>query len=215
MERRRSQIRFEQSPTGRHLRLGYAGKDQWQYFGRLDSPGNFTLSMNIIVPIDGTDTNLADTTLATVPFTGTTLYLRAGLDFVEDLGTLLYSADGKNWTQLGSQFNLAYDWATGTFQGEQFALFCYNPQPGSGYLDVDWFRMTPPAVISNIVRNSDSSLTVYYANKPNSSNIIQASVNLANWENILTNKVNGNGLGQFTYTNASQWPAQFYRSYSP
>jgi hypothetical protein len=41
---------------------------------------------------------------------------------------------------LGGEFDLAFDWRTGTFQGEQFAVFCFNPQPGDGFLDVDSFR---------------------------------------------------------------------------
>jgi beta-xylosidase len=193
--------------------LGTLGKTNGNIAVMCNSPGSFTLSMNLIVPVDGTDTNLATTTVATAPFIGTTIYLRTGLDFIKNLGTLLYSSDGLNWTQLGSKFNLAYDWATGTFQGEQFAMFCYNPQPGTGYLDVDWFRFTPPAFINSIVQNPDSSMTLYFANNPGSTNIIQTAPDLSTWQNVSTNLADGNGLWQFTDTNASLSPTQFYRSY--
>ena len=33
-----------------------------------------------------------------------------------------------------------FDWRTGTIQGEQYALFCYNPKPSEGYVDVDSVR---------------------------------------------------------------------------
>jgi hypothetical protein len=170
--------------------------------------------MNLIVPIDGTDTNLATTTVATALFTETTIYLRTGMDFIKNFGTLLYSADGKTWTQLGSKFNLAYDWATGTFQGEQYAIFCYNPQPGAGYLDIDWFRFTPPAFINSIVQNPDSSMTLYLANSPGSTNILQTAADLNTWQNISTNLADSNGFWQFTDTNANSLPGQFYRSYT-
>jgi beta-xylosidase len=211
-----AEVKFDLSnlQSGDICGLGTLGKTNGNISVTCNSPGSFTLSMNLIVPTDGTDTNLATTTLATAPFTGTTIYLRAGLDFVKNLGKLLYSVDGQTWTQLGSQFNLAYDWATGTFQGEQFALFCYNQQPGTGYLDMDWFRFTPPAIINSIVQNPDSSMTMYFANNPGSTNILQTAPDLSTWQIISTNRADLNGLWQFTDTNASLFPAQFYRSYT-
>ncbi|MGP8198765.1 MAG: glycoside hydrolase 43 family protein [Limisphaerales bacterium] len=195
--------------------FGTLGKTNGNISVTCGSPGSFTLSMNVIVPIDTTDTNLVDTTLATAPFTGTMIYLRTGLDFIQNLGTLLYSADAITWTQLGGRFNLAYDWATGTFQGEQFAIFCYNPSPGTGYLDVDWFRFTPPPFINRIIQSPNSSMTLYVANTPGSTNIVQATTNLDAWQNIFTNLADGNGFWQFTDTNTSLLPARFYRSYTP
>ena len=194
--------------------LGTLGKTNGNIAVTCNSPGNYTLSMNLIVPIDGSDTNLATTTVATAPFTGTTIYLRTDLDFIKNLGKLLYSSDGVTWTQLGGQFNLAYDWATGTFQGEQFAMFCYNPQPGTGYVDVDWFRFIPPAFINSIIQNPDSSMTLHVANSPGFTNIIQATANLGIWQNISTNVGDANGFWQFTDTNTSVFPAKFYRSYT-
>ena len=45
-------------------------------------------------------------------------------------------------TNLGGEFRLAFDWRTGTFQGEQFAIFCFNRNPGNSFVDVDWFHFT-------------------------------------------------------------------------
>ena len=210
-----AEVKFDLSnlQSGDICGLGTLGKTNGNISVVCNGPGSFTLSMNLIVPIDGTDTNLAMATIATEPFTGKIIYLRAGLDFIKNLGTLLYSSDGITWTQLGDKFNLAYDWATGTFQGEQFAMFCYNPQPGAGYLDVDWFRFTPPAFIDSVVHNPDSSATLYFANGPNLTNIVQASADLNAWQNVSTNIGDANGFWQFNDTNTGL-AALFYRSYT-
>lgn len=71
-------------------------------------------------------------------------WLRADLDFQTQKTALAYSLDGRAWTALGADFPLAYDWRTGTFQGEQFSLFCYNPEGGQGHLDVDSFTLSTP-----------------------------------------------------------------------
>ena len=121
------------------------------------------LSQNLLVSTNSNRNLLAYATVATAPYTDMTIFLRLGMDFIKSKGTVLYSADGRNWTQLGGQFNIAYDWATGTFQGEQFAVFCYNPQPGAGYLDVDWFRFAPPAFIAGGSSNNQLGATDHVA----------------------------------------------------
>lgn len=193
--------------------IGTLGKTNGNIAVKCNNVGSLTLSMNVID--DGVGgTNLTQRVVATTPFTGTTIYLRTGLDFIQNKGICSYSSDGITWTALGGQFNLAYDWASGTFQGEQYAIFCYNTQPGTGYVDVDWFRFMPPAFINDIIRNPDSSMTLYFANSPTSTNIIQAASDLSTWQNVSTNVADSNGLWQFTDTNASQVPVQFYRSYT-
>jgi beta-xylosidase len=202
---------------GDNCGLGALGKTNGTIAVNCNGPGNYTLSLTLIASLDSTKNNLANTTLATTPYTNTTIFLRVSMDFIKSKGTVLYSADGRNWTPLGSQFNIAYDWLTGTFQGEQYAIFCFNPQPGSGYVDVDWFRLEPPPVISDIVPNSNSSMTLRFLNSPNSTNVIQATTSLeqpTTWQNISTNLADVSGLWQFTDTNANQLSARFYRSYA-
>jgi hypothetical protein len=165
------------------------------------------------VSLDSTKTNLSTTTLAIATYTNTTIFLRLGMDFIQRNATVLYSADGRNWTQLGSKFNIAYDWLTGTFQGEQFAMFFYNPQPGSGYLDVDWYRFVPPPFINAIVQNPDSSMTLYFVNGPGYTNIVQTSSDLGAWQNVSTNIGDSNGFWQFTDPYTNSVPVHFYRSY--
>ncbi len=213
-----AEVKFDLShlQPGDNCGLGALGKTNGTITVTCNSPGNYTLSQNLIVSTNSNRNLLAYATVATAPYTNTTIFLRLGMGFIQSKGTVLYSADGRNWTQLGGQFNIAYDWATGTFQGEQFAIFCYNASSGAGFVDVDWFRMVPPAVIADIVPNSNSSMTLYFANSPGSTNVVQAATNLAPpaWQNVSTNLADAGGWWQFTDTNTSAWPSRFYRSSS-
>ncbi|WP_242123482.1 glycoside hydrolase 43 family protein [Sphingobium sp. Sx8-8] len=77
-----------------------------------------------------------------VPISGDRLWLRTDMDFVEAAGRVAYSLDGRRWTEVGGDFPLVYDWRTGTFQGQQFALSCYNQEPSRGWLDIDSFTLS-------------------------------------------------------------------------
>ncbi len=68
------------------------------------------------------------------------IQLALQMDFTRARGRCGYSLDGKQFTALGAEFPLMWDWRTGTFQGQQYAVFCYNPEPSAGYLDVDEVR---------------------------------------------------------------------------
>ena len=72
------------------------------------------------------------------------LWLSAEMDFTTDKAALGYSLDGKTWSAMPGDFPLAFDWRTGTFQGQQYGLFCYNPAGGPGRLDVDSFKLSKP-----------------------------------------------------------------------
>lgn len=75
-------------------------------------------------------------------FRGTRLWLRTDMDFPAKTATLSYGDDGRRFTALGGTVPLAFDWQTGTFQGVQFALSCYNPAGKGGWLDVDRFTLS-------------------------------------------------------------------------
>lgn len=68
-----------------------------------------------------------------------TVYLLLRMDFQQNLGQTAFSVDGTNWNTIGNSFPLIWDWATGTFQGEQYAVFNYNAASSNGYVDVDRF----------------------------------------------------------------------------
>ncbi|MBO9707920.1 MAG: glycoside hydrolase 43 family protein [Caulobacter sp.] len=72
------------------------------------------------------------------------LWLAAEMDFATDKAALAFSLDGKAWTPVSGEFPLAFAWRTGTFQGQQYGLFCYNPAGGPGHLDVDSFTLSKP-----------------------------------------------------------------------
>jgi beta-xylosidase len=211
-----AEVKFDLShlQAGDVCGLGALGKTNGTIAVTCTSPGQYTVSQNVIVSLDSTKNNLSTTTVATAVYASPTIFLRLAMDFIQSKGTVLYSADGLTWTPLGGSFNIAYDWLTGTFQGEQFALFCYNPQPGAGYLDVDWFKLAPPAYLNGIVQNTDSSLTFYLANSPGYTNVVQASSDLNTWQNVLTNTGDANGFWKFTNSSAGGTSHSFYRSYT-
>jgi beta-xylosidase len=78
-----------------------------------------------------------------LPLSARVLWLRVDMDFETKQGQLAYSSDNKSWNEAGGAFPLAFDWRTGTFQGQQIALSCYNPAPSGGYLDIDSFTLSP------------------------------------------------------------------------
>jgi beta-xylosidase len=122
--------------------FGTLGKTNGQISANCGNNGAITLNMNVIAPMNPSSTELWQTNIASVAFKGTNLYLRTTLNFTNNLGLCSYSADGTKWTLLGGPFRLAYDWQTGTFQGEKYAIFCFNPKPGDGFVDVDWFHFS-------------------------------------------------------------------------
>lgn len=76
----------------------------------------------------------------------------------------------------------------------------------------------PPAVIANIIRNLDASVTLYCLGGPNSTNVIQATATLAPpilWQNISTNVADPGGTWQYTDSNHSTTSTRIYRSYAP
>ncbi|WP_235425388.1 glycoside hydrolase family 43 protein [Croceibacterium mercuriale] len=86
---------------------------------------------------------VVDTRVAALPLTAERLWLRTDMDFRTERATLSYSVDGQRFTPVGGTLPLVYDWRTGTFQGVQFALSCYNPGASGGHLDIDGFTLTP------------------------------------------------------------------------
>ncbi len=101
--------------------------------------GQYTLTMQVLE--DTKEGQQKDLQASGLPANADHLYLRTDLDFESDTGRVAYSFDGETWTGVRDEFPLAFDWQTGTFQGQQFAIFCFNPQPGAGYLDIDDFRL--------------------------------------------------------------------------
>ncbi len=103
--------------------------------------GTSTLTMRVTE--DRKDGPHVEARAADRRFRGTRLWLRTDMDFPAKTAALSYSVDGRRFTPLGGTVPLVFDWQTGTFQGVQFALSCYNPAGKGGWLDVDRFTLSP------------------------------------------------------------------------
>ncbi len=72
--------------------------------------------------------------------TANILYFRIEMNFNTKQAKFFWKDDARDWQQLGTTITMGYDWQNGTFQGEQYAILCFNTGSSSGYMDVDWFR---------------------------------------------------------------------------
>lgn len=72
-----------------------------------------------------------------------TIYLRVDGDFNlnRDMATFYYSLDNRNWTPIGSEFKMVFDYRR-LFMGSKFAIFNYATQAPGGMVDVDFFEYT-------------------------------------------------------------------------
>ncbi|MDQ8755186.1 glycoside hydrolase 43 family protein [Sphingosinicella sp. LHD-64] len=120
--------------------FGTFGKYSGQIVVNGGDGGARHLSMRVME--DRAEGPRTETRVARRPIAATRLWLRTDMDFTTDRARLSYSEDGRTWTELGGAFPLAYDWRTGTFQGQQFAIFCYNPGRDGGWIDVDHFVLS-------------------------------------------------------------------------
>ena len=55
-----------------------------------------------------------------------------------DIATFSYSLDGKEWTKIGGDFRMGFDWQR-FFMGTKFGIFNYATKKVGGYVDVDEF----------------------------------------------------------------------------
>jgi uncharacterized repeat protein (TIGR03803 family) len=73
-----------------------------------------------------------------------------------------------------------------------------------------------PAIITNIIRNANNTVTLHFVGGPLSTNIVQFASSLlppVAWQNLSTNVAAANGAWQFT--EAINSTTRFYRSYAP
>lgn len=78
--------------------------------------------------------------LGRVELTKNIIYLRVDGDFNlgRDIATFFYSFDNKNWTPIGSEYKMIFDYRR-FFMGSKFAIFNYATKETGGYVDVDFF----------------------------------------------------------------------------
>ena len=82
-----------------------------------------------------------DKVIASLPLTTPVLWLRIDADFNvgRDMAQFYYSTDVEQWTQLGGDYKLRFDWQR-FFMGSKFAIFNYATKRLGGYIDVDCFN---------------------------------------------------------------------------
>ena len=56
-----------------------------------------------------------------------------------DTATFYYSLDGEQWTKIGSDYRMGFDWRR-FFMGSKFGIFCYATKKAGGYVDIDHFK---------------------------------------------------------------------------
>ena len=76
------------------------------------------------------------------------IWLRIDADFRpngrhggNDMTQFFYSLDGEQWTKIGSDFRVGFDYRR-FFMGTKFGIFCYATKKVGGYVDVDEFCYT-------------------------------------------------------------------------
>ncbi len=81
--------------------------------------------------------------IESVPFTLKRAYFKAACNFrdLADIADFYYSLDGKKWIKIGSRLKMEYSMPH--FMGYRYALFNYATKTTGGYVDFDWFRITP------------------------------------------------------------------------
>lgn len=84
-----------------------------------------------------------DREMERVALTTNDIYLKINADFNpgRDIATFAYSTDGQNWTPIGSEFKMVFDYRR-FFMGTRFAIYNYATASVGGHVDVDFFRYT-------------------------------------------------------------------------
>ncbi len=135
-------LRLDLSGLARGDRCGFGtlGKVNAHIAATRNDDGTISLQMNVIV--DGGESH---TPVPAEPLDANAVTLRTEMDVTRARGRVAYRTGG-TWRHLGDEFELTHDWRTGTFQGPQYAIFCFNPgrQAGqqAGHVDVDWFHFS-------------------------------------------------------------------------
>jgi beta-xylosidase len=80
--------------------------------------------------------------IESVPLKQETVFFKAECNFIErkDLADFYYSLDGKKWTKIGVQLQMAY--TLPHFMGYRFGLFNYATKMAGGYVDFDYFNIS-------------------------------------------------------------------------
>ena len=83
-----------------------------------------------------------DREVARVPLVSDDVWFRISADFNpgRDIAVFAYSYDGKDWTPIGGDFKMVFDYRR-FFMGTRFAIFNYATESLGGHVDVDSFKI--------------------------------------------------------------------------
>lgn len=92
-------------------------------------------------------TNVEEKVIESVELKQQKIWLRIDADFRPtggrfggtDIATFYYSLDGEQWTKIGSDYRMGFDWRR-FFMGSKFGIFCYATKKAGGYVDIDHFK---------------------------------------------------------------------------
>ena len=93
-------------------------------------------------------TNFEEKVIESVELKQDKIWLRIDADFRPgeggrrfggaDMTTFYYSLDGEQWTKIGSDYRMGFDWRR-FFMGSKFGIFCYATKKKGGYVDIGEF----------------------------------------------------------------------------
>lgn len=81
--------------------------------------------------------------ISKIPLKHNDVYLKIEVDFNpgRDIATFFYSYDGDDWTQLGGDFKMIFDYRR-LFMGTRYAIFNYATEKLGGKVDIDSFKVS-------------------------------------------------------------------------
>jgi beta-xylosidase/enterochelin esterase-like enzyme len=119
-------------------------QDPYAYIGIKKTDGlNYVVMVNNGKTIDSVPVNASTIYLRADPFYGSGAAMYYGEETVSGTGiaTFSYSLDNQSFTKLGNELSMQFKLAV--FTGNKFCLFNYATKELVGYVDFDWFRVTP------------------------------------------------------------------------
>ncbi len=104
-----------------------------KYLVRHNAVVNFQKDSKIIASVDDEEEERLE-------LPGDEVYLLINADFRRgrDVASCQWSADGKNWNNIGRDYRMRYDF-TRLFMGQRYAIYNYATRTPGGYIDVDSF----------------------------------------------------------------------------
>ncbi|MFA7485656.1 MAG: family 43 glycosylhydrolase, partial [Phycisphaerae bacterium] len=119
-------------------------QDPYAYIGIKKINGqNYVIMVNNGETIDSAAVNASTIYLRADPFygSGAAMYYKGKTVPGTGIAAFSYSLDNESFTKLGNEMQMQFNLTV--FTGNKFCLFSYATKELGGYVDFDWFRVTP------------------------------------------------------------------------